>query len=569
MNITLPIIPTQVFTQSGPGTMAEVLICVEAEMVGTRRRDTLSAFRKAASLLDIDWKAVKTTPGALRNLLTRRCAAELGLSDRRWSNICSLIRSAFERFGTSGQRLTTRIPLNQVWSSLLATVPTDGQKHWRDGLTRIACFCSATNFAPTELNQEHLLAFYHALVEEELIRNPRNKLKHTIACWNMCQKNLPGWPDVRLMSPFESTAYVIDRDAFPATFGEDIARWEKRVLDPDPMDEDAAPRALKPVTVKSQVDRLYRFASALVHRKALAIERITSLAVLVEDVDRFKEGLRFFLERHPDDSTDNTAKIAGTLRAVAKHHVRIDEQVQRKIDRISANLRSERLHRLTPKNRERLRQFDDPENVARLLDYPAAETARGRKTNHPHRRAKCFERAAATMLLITTSMRAKNIRSLRLDHDVQFTHDRCFISVLGDEVKNGLPLDFELPADAITLLREYIELHRPNLQGSDGRYLFPGKDGGPRPHNSMFDGLMTSIRKHTGLIMNPHLFRHVIAKIVVERDPGMALSMSRHLGHKRIDTTMQHYLGTEGRVVSRRIDEIVSSARSLSMKKKG
>lgn len=57
--------------------------------------------------------------------------------------------------------------------------------------------------------------------------------------------------------------------------------------------------------------------------------------------------------------------------------------------------------------------------------------------------------------------------------------------------------------------------------------------------------------------MNPHLFRHAVAKIVVERDPGLAMVVSRHLGHKRFDTTMMSYLSSEGRASSRNIDKIL------------
>jgi integrase len=60
--------------------------------------------------------------------------------------------------------------------------------------------------------------------------------------------------------------------------------------------------------------------------------------------------------------------------------------------------------------------------------------------------------------------------------------------------------------------------------------------------------------------MNPHLFRHAIAKIVVERDPGLCLAMSRQLGHKRIDMTMGHYLDSETRASGRRIDKLLREA---------
>ncbi len=70
-----------------------------------------------------------------------------------------------------------------------------------------------------------------------------------------------------------------------------------------------------------------------------------------------------------------------------------------------------------------------------------------------------------------------------------------------------------------------------------------------------------AVRRHTGLTVSPHLFRHVIAKIVVERDPAMYIAVSRHLGHKSINTTLCSYLGTETRAASRHLHKILAGAR--------
>lgn len=560
MNIFSPIDPRLVFSSTGPGTMADVLSRAEAEMTGIKRRDTISAFASATKVLGVNWQAVPATPTALRATLNRCCASEVGLSKRRWSNVCSLIRAAFRQFTTVERSITKRIPLADAWSSLLASVPKK-HKHWKDGLTRLACYGSALQLAPRDLSKEALLTFYEALVDEEVVRNPKQLLKHTIACWNMCRKDVTGWPDIRLGSPFESTAYRIPLSEFPGSFHEDILRWRGRVLNPDEFDETAPPRALKEITVDGQVQRLIRFASALVHKDLLPIDQITGLDVLVSDFGRFKEGLRYFLDRNDRVPNANITAIAAILRAVAKYHVHVDKDVQKQIDGLCNNLQLPRSHTVTDKNRRLLRQFDDPENVTTLLNYAAEEAARGRRANNPHRRAKCFERSVAVALLISTTMRAKNIRTIEYDRDLQWTDGKCYLAIPGDRVKNGVPLEFEIPSDVSGLIKEYIQDYRPLLPGSNSVYLFPAQDGRPRPHNSLFDGLTLNLRKRTGLMMNPHLFRHAIAKIVIERDPGMMLSVSRQLGHKHINTTMQHYLGTEGRAVSRRIDEIVSEAR--------
>lgn len=145
----------------------------------------------------------------------------------------------------------------------------------------------------------------------------------------------------------------------------------------------------------------------------------------------------------------------------------------------------------------------------------------------------------AVSLLIATCLRIQNLRTIRLDTDLFRSGGRGFLSIPGERVKNGMNLDFELPADTVALIDEYRHTHRPHLRGAEGPYLFPGQDGGPRPYTTISKDIETSLRKRAGLTMNAHLFRHATAKIVIERDPGLAFVLSRHLGHKTINMTMQ------------------------------
>jgi integrase len=63
------------------------------------------------------------------------------------------------------------------------------------------------------------------------------------------------------------------------------------------------------------------------------------------------------------------------------------------------------------------------------------------------------------------------------------------------------------------------------------------------------------------LELNPHLIRHAIAKIVIDRDPGAYLSISRVLGHASLSTTLGHYLGTETKAAARHIDQLLIEAK--------
>ncbi len=550
--------PRQAFLGSGPPTMAEIQDRVALEMAGTKRRDTVSAFNTLGKVLSLDWSTVRATPANIRGILGSKTAAELGLTENRWRNMRSLIHGAIKAFCPARQQMTKRIPLAASWGELLGRID---KKHWRNGLNRFACYCSAMQISADTVTRETLLGFFDALVAEEMLRNPKSKLKHTIACWNMCQRNVSGWPDFRLASPFESTAYVFPRHTFPTSFTKDVERWKSRLLDPDVLDPHAPSRALKLVSVEGLEKQVYRFASALAHRGECQQDEIQDLAFLVGNPERFKSGLRFFIDRNGGKSSATTQKTAATLLAIAKYYLRLPVERVDALDVYCKRTRVPRQTTLTKRNREKLNQFDDPDNVRKLLAFPEAEAARGRKLSNPYRATKCFERALVVALLIATSLRAKNLRTIEMAVDLRWHNGICYLSIPGDRVKNGVSLDFELPTDVAALLREYADAYRPRLPGSDGPFLFPATNGGPRSHNSMTDGLMTALRKRAGLNMNAHLFRHTIAKIVIERDPGLAFAISRHLGHKRLDTTMQSYLGTEGRVVGRKIDKVLSSAR--------
>ncbi len=330
-------------------------------------------------------------------------------------------------------------------------------------------------------------------------------------------------------------------------------------MEPDPFDPHAPARPLRPATVTGTINMIVRFASALVRRGEMEIEEITDLAVFFE-IDRLKSGLKFFLERFDNKPTPYVAKLANMLRAIAKHYCRVDQATLDEIDGICRRLDPHVSRQLTDHNRDRLRQFDDPDKVARLLRYPEEERARGLTQKNPLRAAKCFERALVAALFIHCTLQIGTLRAINIETDISRTGGKCYLSIDGNRVKNGQPLEFELPDDVAVLLQEYLHEYRPRLAGSDSPYLFPGQDGGPRPHNTVRNDFTAGMRKHAGLVDHPHLIRHAIAKIVVERDPGLYVPMSRQLGHKRIDTTMTHYLGTESRVSGRHINKLLNKA---------
>ena len=305
-----------------------------------------------------------------------------------------------------------------------------------------------------------------------------------------------------------------------------------------------------------------RLASALVRSGKLQASEITGLGVLCQ-ADNLKEGLRPFLPQGSDRGTGYVHKMAIQMRNVATHFLKLDAPTDRRHHRRWSTVSRRRTaDAMGQRNRTRLAQFDDAAVVQRLLRFPEEEFARAMAIRNLVRRAKGVERALAISVLIFTGIRVKNLRTLRLDHNVVRRGDRVFLTFVDDEMKSGNALELELSGETIRLLDTFLNHHRDRLAGADGPYLFPGPNGEARSYSAMREAVSKPLLKHAGIELSPHLYRHIIAKIVAERAPEMLPDVSRMLGHKSINTTYQSYLGTETPAASRRINKLLQETRA-------
>src|SRR5947207_13016263 len=113
-------------------------------------------------------------------------------------------------------------------------------------------------------------------------------------------------------------------------------------------------------------------------------------------------------------------------------------------------------------------------------------------------------------------------------------------------VKNSVALEHALPEPSVKLRQLYIGKYRPHLCEAESNALFPGNaPGGFKSIGALRAQLMRAIRRYTGLIVNPHLFRHIAAKLHLDTYPGEYGVVMEVLGHKREATTRRAYTGLE------------------------
>ena len=149
-----------------------------------------------------------------------------------------------------------------------------------------------------------------------------------------------------------------------------------------------------------------------------------------------------------------------------------------------------------------------------------------------------MQTAVAVEMLLMIPMRRKNLVNLEIDrHLIRSRKGALHVAVPGHEVKNGTPIEALLPRHVARLIDLYFTNYRPLLLTEPSTFLFPGVGNRPKSCERLALQISDCIKERCGLLINPHLFRHLAAKLYLEANPG-AYGVIRLLhGHKSVETT--------------------------------
>ena len=542
-------------------SFAEVLerIASDMELTAARRRDLASSIRCLMRLLELNPVTTPANLGALRARMKALHPAQAGITAKRLANIKADTSFALRHLGLIEASRRRAAPLTPDWSALWLAIENN-QTRWK--LSRLFRYCTALDIWPEDVDDKVIERLHAALVEESFVKEPGQTIDATIYAWNRAAEIVPSWPPRRLARrSSRRTGWTYPIEAFPQSFQDDHDRWISRLRGDDPLADDAPPRPLRPSTLKLRIFQIRMFASALARRN-VPVNRITSLASLVE-IENFKEALRFMLDRHDDKSTESIYNCAMTIKSVARHHVKVPpdhlDQLRRTCTRIKVKNTG-----LTPKNRRRLGQFDDPANVSRLLLLPARLEALAKRSGGRDS-AVLMQMAVAIELLIMSPVRISNLANLELDENLFWIRPGrqgpLLLSIQPEDVKNRQPIEFELPDESAQLIARYLDRYRPLLFDDPGSWLFPGRDGRAKRPNGLGQQIGRHIRKHAGLEVNVHLMRHIGAKLYLDQNPGSHEVVRRVLAHRSLETTTAFYTGFETKAAARHFDEVILDKR--------
>jgi integrase len=543
-------------------TIATVIQRLESNQAldARKRGEMLSALRTICRLLDTAPGAVPAEPRNLRKRLEAISPAACGLSRGRWSNIRSLTLSALTAAGVRAVPCGIGQPLAFAWEELRDQLVG---RPLRLGLSSFMTFCSSVQVMPGDVDGSVFERFRDMLINDSLKKHPGTTSRRCCLTWNEAARTIDIWPKLIVEVPDRRNRYSLRVEAFPPSFGADVEAYFKGLANPNPFAKDYAP-PLRPATIEGQRQHILQIATAVV-RAGCPVDQVTELSVLVRP-DNAEAAIRFFYARTGEKKTEAIHQIVMLLRNIAKKLTTKDDPVRALLDLLSRNF-AVSVNGMRARNRRRLGQFDDPNNVDALLSLPERilEEVR-RHDDGGYRAAMRIAYAVAIELLIVAPMRIKNLASLEQDRHLLRSRlggdGVIHLRIPAEEMKNHDDYEMELPKESMDLLRLYLRHYRPRMAGgADCPWLFPGYSGRRRHPEAFSQHLSKFIFERTGIQMHAHLFRHLAAKLYLDAHPEDVETARRILGHKSLKTTMKAYVDVKNAAAFRRYDAMIAGRR--------
>jgi integrase len=450
-----------------------------------------------------------------------------------------------------------------VWQTYYEAL---GTKRLRNGLSGFIRYCNDHGISPDEVGDEIVHTYYLYLEAEGARSKPKDVYRSTCRLWNEVRPNMEGCNLKTLKLPdHRRPPWTVPWSELNSAFRTDVDAYLAWLSGRDLLAESPPPRYLKPTTLELRRKQIHGLVSAAIEA-GIDSEQIQSLADLVEP-SVVRQSLNHFLERYGDEPTVYIQGLAGTVVAIARHWVRVDQELLDKLIEFRRRLGLCSQSGLTEKNRDTLRQFESPANIQKLLQLPERLVQTVARCKTAQRQAVQIQIALAVEILLLAPMRIGNLVALRLDRHIQRPNGRkgrVFIVLDESETKNEVAQEYPLPPVAVKLLDLYLDSYRPGLVGGDNPWLFPGPTGNHKNASTLAGQIQQSIKRETGLSMTPHQFRHLSAKLYLDASPGSYETVRRVLGHKNIKNTVNFYAGMETRAAVEQYDQLISDLREDS-----
>jgi integrase len=555
------IVPSSTIVGQKHLTLADIDLALENNHIisPVRRRDQRSAIRRVGHLLGQELNQIPLDLPTIGRRLAVCIPAAAGLTDKTFANIKSAFLSAVKASAIKPVLTSAKTPLGDNWHKLISELSS---KRMHLGLSRLARWCSANGIEPTKLTDAVMADFIQAVREGTLHRKPNSLYRNVTKIWNEAVQHAHGGSLQRLSVPsFRKAARRLDCSLLPQSFRDDLDAYASWSGGGDPFAADARSRLLAPLTIQLQSNHVHAALTALVE-SGTSPSAITSLRDLV-GLEHFKSILRRRHEMAEGRENVFNHDLARTLVEIARLWVKVDDGTRVELKRLASKVPTP-LPGLTKKNKARLRQFDDPATLLRLVELPTLLWAEVKRDKQPSMRTVIKAQAALAIAIPTwMPVRPKNVSALKFDEHI-FIHEGygaiSSLELSPGEVKNRIEVAFDIPPHITKMLIEYRNRLVPNVIGKRPDKLFIKADGTAKSQWAVAWLIRKVLKRRAGIELSGHQFRHLAAKVVLDPEPGAFETVRQLLGHRSLRMAAQAYAGVSSRRAARHHQHLLERA---------
>jgi integrase len=547
----------------GPATLAQpnlddVLLALKSQkgLSATRARDLSSSIKRVAILLGDDPAHIPLDLPAISSKLASVNPTALGVSTKTLSNVRSAFLTAVKVSGLKPVLRSARTPLSPAWSSLMAKL---SGKRAHLGLSRFARYASANGIEPEQVNDAAIKGFIAAVRERSLHRKPHALHRQVSLIWNEAAK-LAGFRAITAPS-FRAPAKRVGWTHLTSSFRKDVEDHLGWCSGADVFAADARSRALAPRTLKLRRNQIHAAVTALVESGVKPSE-IKSLADLVCP-GNFKRILRHRLAAVGGRENAFNRDLAEALVQLGREWVKLDPAVLAELKRLTGKVPMPAAG-LTSKNKASLRQFDDLAVLERLIDLPNRLWVEVKREANPNFRTLAKAQAALGVAILSyMPLRAENLTALTFGVHL-FMGDGAratsALEVPAGEMKNDAEMAFDIPPHVAKMIVEYRDRIAPKVIGHRPERVFVNANGSPKSQATVTWLIKTYLQRRAGILLTPHQFRHLSAKVILDAEPGSFETVGQLLGHKNRKTTVNYYAGINARRAARHHQRLIERA---------
>lgn len=436
------------------------------------------------------------------------------------------------------QRLTTHHSKTVSWSLM----------HYANGL----------GLMPRDIDDALMTKFAVHLRATSPRPNQYGFLRQIILNWNRLRLQMPDLELKELtLLPSRTRRLPFALTDFPKSFQDGLENYKAWLSQDDVFDDDAKDRKVAPSTADNYARRIHRCASHLAG-SGVSVSGFTDLRILVE-VEHFKTILRQLHATDKSAQQSETFHSATTLLQVARwlkcpqDHLDKLAKLKNKIPKPAMTM--------TDKNKKLVSQFDDPATLQKLLDAPKVIWERLTKDKRMGARTRLAQAQAAIGLSILTFMplRLGNLTSLKFgEHLVLHPGGTSSLIIPAEDTKARRAIEFNVPEPLASMLIEYYTEIAPTATGRHPESLFCRTDRVAKGFAQVRYLVQTYFLQQVGFHMNPHAFRHLCAKLVLDKNPGAHTLVQELLGHKSVETSTAFYSGLNSRRAGKHHQELIS-----------